>query len=135
MSLRDATRLDDRGLQMLIEVILRYFGDTEVFRTSTEEPNRRGISYTYVKDMSQYMALWKQPQKVIFDLPNTLTDVVSGVCLDMPLDVQKSQWGRELILFSVDRSLQHYLDCHLLQRAPGVDAGRHDNPYLLPPGE
>lgn len=62
---------------MLIEPMLRYFGDTEVFRTSTEEPNRRGISYTYVKDMSQYMALWKQPQKVIFNLPNSLTDVVS----------------------------------------------------------
>ncbi|KAJ0119496.1 hypothetical protein J7T55_013698 [Diaporthe amygdali] len=56
-----------------------YFGDTEVFRTSTEEPNRRGISYTYVKDMSQYMALWKQPQKVIFNLPNSLTDVLTGV--------------------------------------------------------
>lgn len=65
--------------QMLTEVTLRYFGDTEVFRTSTEEPNRRGISYTFMKDMSQYMALWKQPQKVIFDLPNTLTDVVSQV--------------------------------------------------------
>lgn len=89
MSLRDATRLDDRGLQILIEVILRYFGDTEVFRTSTEEPNRRGISYTYVKDMSQYMTLWKQPQKVIFDLPNTLTDVVGVVLLAVPLDVRK----------------------------------------------
>lgn len=62
---------------MLIKGMLRYFGDTEVFRTSTEEPNRRGISYTYMKDMSQYMALWKQPQKVIFDLPNSLTDIVS----------------------------------------------------------
>lgn len=62
---------------MLIVVTLSYFGDTEVFRTSTEEPNRRGISYTYMRDMSQYMALWKQPQKVIFDLPNGVTDVVS----------------------------------------------------------
>lgn len=89
MSPRDATRLDDDGLQMLIEVILRYFGDTEVFRTSTEEPNRRGISYTYVKDMSQYMALWKQPQKVIFDLPNTLTDVVSVEYLKVLLYVRE----------------------------------------------
>lgn len=30
------------------------------------------MSYTYMKDMSQYMALWKQPQKVIFDLPNNV---------------------------------------------------------------
>ncbi|KAG8170087.1 hypothetical protein KVR01_000832 [Diaporthe batatas] len=56
-----------------------YFGDTEVLRTSTEEPNRRGISYTYIKDMSQYMAMWRQPQKVIFDLPNGVTDVLTGV--------------------------------------------------------
>ncbi|KAL1875791.1 hypothetical protein Daus18300_002982 [Diaporthe australafricana] len=56
-----------------------YFGDTEVFRTSTEEPNRRGISYTYMRDMSHYMALWKQPQQVIFDLPNSLTDILTGV--------------------------------------------------------
>ncbi|POS74879.1 hypothetical protein DHEL01_v206723 [Diaporthe helianthi] len=56
-----------------------YLGDTEVFRTSTEEPNRRGISYTYMKDMSQYMAMWRQPQKVIFDLPNGVTDVLTGV--------------------------------------------------------
>lgn len=68
---------------MLIEGMLRYFGDTEVFRTSTEEPNRRGISYTYMKDMSQFMALWKQPQKVIFDLPNSLTDIVSLVPLTL----------------------------------------------------
>lgn len=50
----------------------RYLGDTEVFRTSTEEPRLQGMSYTYMKDMSQYMALWKQPQKVIFDLPNNV---------------------------------------------------------------
>lgn len=75
---------------MLIKGMLRYFGDTEVFRTSTEEPNRRGISYTYMKDMSQYMALWKQPQKVIFDLPNSLTDIVSlgftGVRMEQKTD-------------------------------------------------
>lgn len=76
---------------MLTEVTLRYFGDTEVFRTSTEEPNRRGISYTFMKDMSQYMALWKQPQKVIFDLPNTLTDVVSQIHAALSLDVREPQ--------------------------------------------
>lgn len=39
--------------------------------------------------MSQYMALWKQPQKVIFDLPNTLTDVVSVEYLEVLLDVRE----------------------------------------------
>jgi hypothetical protein len=33
--------------------IYRYFGDTEAFRTSTAEPKRNGISWEYVKDMSQ----------------------------------------------------------------------------------
>lgn len=55
---------------------LRYLGDTEIFRTSTEEPRLRGVSWTYMKDVSQYMALWKQPQKVIFDLPNIIDENV-----------------------------------------------------------
>lgn len=76
---------------MLIVVTLSYFGDTEVFRTSTEEPNRRGISYTYMRDMSQYMALWKQPQKVIFDLPNGVTDVVSIFHTDITLHGHRTQ--------------------------------------------
>ncbi|KAJ4393189.1 hypothetical protein N0V93_002397 [Gnomoniopsis smithogilvyi] len=59
-----------------------YLGDYEILRTSTEEPRAQGISYTYMKDMSHLMALWKQPQKVIFDLPNivdpTLTPPLTG---------------------------------------------------------
>lgn len=55
---------------------LRYLGDTEVFRTSTEEPRLRGVSWTYMKDLSQYMTLWKQPQKIIFDLPNIVDETV-----------------------------------------------------------
>ncbi|KAF3761350.1 hypothetical protein M406DRAFT_267117, partial [Cryphonectria parasitica EP155] len=47
-----------------------YLGAVEIFRTSTAEPQTQGISWTYMKDMSHYMALWKQPQTVIFDLPN-----------------------------------------------------------------
>lgn len=50
----------------------RYLGDYEILRTSTEEPKTQGISYTYEKDVSQYMPLWRQPQKVIFDLPNII---------------------------------------------------------------
>lgn len=50
----------------------RYLGDIEIFRTSTEEPRLQGISWTYMKDMSHYMSLWKQPQKLIFDLPNAV---------------------------------------------------------------
>ena len=57
---------------------LMYLGDTEVFRTSTAEPTSTGIVWTYVKEMSQYNALWKQPQKLIFDLGNIITDVYTG---------------------------------------------------------
>lgn len=62
-----------RQISLLSEKTGSYLGDTEVLRTSTEEPRQQGISYTYMKDMSQYMALWKQPQKVIFDLPNIVS--------------------------------------------------------------
>jgi len=57
---------------------LMYLSDTEVFRTSTAEPTSTGIVWTYVKEMSQYNALWKQPQKLIFDLGNLITDVYTG---------------------------------------------------------
>jgi hypothetical protein len=32
-----------------------YFGDTEVWRTSTAEPTANGIIFTYVKDMTEYV--------------------------------------------------------------------------------
>ncbi|KAK0108861.1 hypothetical protein ONS96_002700 [Cadophora gregata f. sp. sojae] len=51
-----------------------HMGDTEVFRTSTAEPRRSGIVWTYMKDMSHFMSLWKTSQLIIFDLPN-LTNV------------------------------------------------------------
>jgi hypothetical protein len=57
---------------------LMYLGDAEVFRTSTAEPTSTGIVWTYIKEMSQYNALWKKPQKLIFDLGNIITDVYTG---------------------------------------------------------
>lgn len=106
---------------MLIRVKPRYFGDTEVFRTSTEEPNQRGISYTYMKDMSQYMAMWRQPQKVIFDLPNSVTDVVR-ICHPF-LNIEE-RTSLELIPFSVDRRLQHYHNGQLLQCTASRNSSR-----------
>ncbi|KAI9760316.1 MAG: hypothetical protein M4579_001720 [Chaenotheca gracillima] len=49
---------------------LMYFGDIEVFRTSTAEPTANGIQWSYIKDMSNYLSLFKTPQKLIFDLGN-----------------------------------------------------------------
>jgi hypothetical protein len=57
---------------------LMYLGDTEVWRTSTAEPTQAGIQWTYIKDMTPYLSMWKQPQKVIFDLGNLIDDKYTG---------------------------------------------------------
>ena len=58
---------------------LMYLGSTEVFRTSTAEPNANGIIWTYIKEMQQYDALWKQPQTIIFDLGNLVDNTYTGI--------------------------------------------------------
>ncbi|ORY63859.1 peptide N-acetyl-beta-D-glucosaminyl asparaginase amidase A-domain-containing protein [Pseudomassariella vexata] len=58
---------------------LMYLGDTEVWRTSTAEPTATGIRWEYHKDMTQYLALWKEPQTLIFDLGNIINDVYTGI--------------------------------------------------------
>jgi hypothetical protein len=55
-----------------------FLGDIEVFRTSTAEPTANGIVWTYKKDMSSLMVLWKAPQKLIFDLGNLVDDTYTG---------------------------------------------------------
>lgn len=57
---------------------LMFLGDIEVFRTSTAEPTTNGIIWTYIKEMSQYLALWKTPQKLIFDLGNLIDNTYTG---------------------------------------------------------
>jgi hypothetical protein len=58
---------------------LMYFGDTEVWRTSTAEPRAPpGIIWTYWKDMTEYLYFWKSPQKLIFDLGNLIDDTYTG---------------------------------------------------------
>lgn len=52
--------------------------DTEIWRTSTAEPTAAGIVFTYIKDVSNYLILWKQPQKIIFDLGNIVNDIYTG---------------------------------------------------------
>ncbi|KAK4122500.1 hypothetical protein N657DRAFT_635238 [Parathielavia appendiculata] len=59
---------------------IMYFGDTEVWRTSTAEPTAPpGISWIYLKDMTEYMYFWKSPQKIIFDLGNLINDKYTGI--------------------------------------------------------
>ncbi|ELR05547.1 hypothetical protein GMDG_07467 [Pseudogymnoascus destructans 20631-21] len=57
---------------------LMYLNDTEVWRTSTAEPTEAGIQWTYIKDMTPYLSMWRQPQKVIFDLGNLIDDKYTG---------------------------------------------------------
>ncbi|KAK4452449.1 peptide N-acetyl-beta-D-glucosaminyl asparaginase amidase A-domain-containing protein [Podospora aff. communis PSN243] len=59
---------------------IMYIGDTEVWRTSTAQPvTPPGIVWTYMKDMTQYLYFWKQPQKIIFDLGNLVNDKYTGI--------------------------------------------------------
>ncbi|XWW93799.1 hypothetical protein V2A60_001736 [Cordyceps javanica] len=56
-----------------------YLGDIEVWRTSTAEPKSHpGISWTYWKDMTNYLPLWKERQKLIFDLGNIVDGKYTG---------------------------------------------------------
>lgn len=57
---------------------LAYFGDTELWRTSTAEPTTNGIVWTYVKDMSNFLSLFKEEQTLIFDLGNLINDIYTG---------------------------------------------------------
>ena len=56
-----------------------YLGDVEVFRTSTSEPTAGGVTWTYFKNMDNYLALWRQKQTLIFDLPNVVDDTYTGI--------------------------------------------------------
>lgn len=55
-----------------------YFGDIEIWRTSTAEPTTNGIRWVYIKDMSEYQSLFRQSQKLIFDLSNAVEDIYTG---------------------------------------------------------
>ncbi|KAI0157530.1 peptide N-acetyl-beta-D-glucosaminyl asparaginase amidase A-domain-containing protein [Xylariaceae sp. FL1272] len=58
---------------------IMYLGDTEVWRTSTAEPTATGIRWEWLKDMTAFTALWKEPQTVIFDLENIVNDIYTGI--------------------------------------------------------
>ena len=57
---------------------IMYFGDSEVWRTSTAEPTTNGIRWVYIKDMSEFMYFWNSPQKLIFDLGNLIDSTYTG---------------------------------------------------------
>jgi len=57
---------------------IMYFGDSEVWRTSTAEPTTNGIRWASIKDMSEFMYFWNSPQKLIFDLGNLIDSTYTG---------------------------------------------------------
>lgn len=69
--------MTSRGKQF-DRLALLYLGDVEIFRTSTAEPTTAGIVWTYIKELSQYNSLWKDSQKIIFDLGNIVNDVYTA---------------------------------------------------------
>ncbi|KAF3013079.1 hypothetical protein E8E14_011145 [Neopestalotiopsis sp. 37M] len=56
-----------------------YLENVEIFSTSTAEPTSYGISWTWLKDVTPYLSLWKEPQTLIFELDNVVTDVYTGL--------------------------------------------------------
>ncbi|KAK1991417.1 hypothetical protein LX36DRAFT_348424 [Colletotrichum falcatum] len=56
-----------------------YLGDVNIFSTSTAEPTANGITWTWLKDSTAYLSLWRQPQTLIFQLDNVVTDVYTGL--------------------------------------------------------
>jgi Peptide N-acetyl-beta-D-glucosaminyl asparaginase amidase A len=69
--------ITSRGRQF-DRLALMFLGDVEVFRTSTAEPTAQGIVWTYRKDMTAYLALWRKPQKVVFDLGNLVDEMYTA---------------------------------------------------------
>ncbi len=57
---------------------MMYLTNVEVWRTSTAEPIKTGIIWTYTKDLSAYLQLWKQPQTLIFELDNIYDSTYTG---------------------------------------------------------
>lgn len=56
-----------------------YLGDINIFSTSTAEPTSYGITWTWLKDVTPYLSLWNEPQTLIFELDNVITDVYTGL--------------------------------------------------------
>ncbi|KAI1283504.1 peptide N-acetyl-beta-D-glucosaminyl asparaginase amidase A-domain-containing protein [Xylaria sp. FL0933] len=56
-----------------------YLGDNEVWRTSTAEPTSYGIRWEWLKDMTPFVSLWKQPQILVFDLENNVDSTYTGL--------------------------------------------------------
>ena len=57
---------------------IMFLDDVEVFRTSTAEPTLHGIYWTYIKDMTNQLALFKAPRRITFELGNLVDDTYTA---------------------------------------------------------
>lgn len=57
-----------------------FFGDIEIWRTSTAMPTETGIHWSFQKDMTIFDKLMREEQKIIFDLGNVVDgDLYTGI--------------------------------------------------------
>lgn len=56
-----------------------WIGGSEVFRTSTPEPDPAGISWHVDADISRYIPLLRTPQPLVVDLGNIVNDTYTGI--------------------------------------------------------
>ncbi|RDW92303.1 hypothetical protein BP5796_01697 [Coleophoma crateriformis] len=57
---------------------LLFFGDIEIWRSTTAMPVRTGIFYDYQKDMTVFDTLFRSEQKVIMEMDNIYDSVFTG---------------------------------------------------------
>lgn len=57
---------------------IMFLDDVEVFRTSTAEPTLDGIYWTYIRDITDQLALFKTPRRITFDLGNLIDDTYTA---------------------------------------------------------
>ncbi|GAA5897560.1 hypothetical protein JCM8208_003304 [Rhodotorula glutinis] len=54
-------------------------GHVEIWRTSTAEPTRGGIIWTYEKDVTRFSSLFAKAGQLMFQLDNVITDKYTGI--------------------------------------------------------
>ncbi|KAH6899974.1 peptide N-acetyl-beta-D-glucosaminyl asparaginase amidase A-domain-containing protein [Thelonectria olida] len=60
-----------------------YLGDVEIWRMTTAQPQPSpGVAWTFTKDVTAYLPLWKRPEKLIFDMRTSVSDIYTA-----PLDI------------------------------------------------
>ena len=57
---------------------IMFLDNVEVFRTSTAEPTPDGIYWSYIKDMTDQLTLFRAPRRITFDLGNLVDNTYTA---------------------------------------------------------